>query len=82
MQDISSGIMRMSRSIDGITAEHKLYQLQQARQAPWATSPEHRHDTLDHLQEVEMYLDTQQMVVIVDLITRSTATADAYIALK
>jgi hypothetical protein len=29
-----------------------------------------------------MYLDTQQMVVIVDLITRSTATADAYIALK
>ena len=91
MDGVSAVLESIGSSICNMTAEHKLRQLQQdacadaqAVQATkvLASSPQHRHEAMHHLQQTETHLDPDCMITLVDLISGDTIAANVYMSFE
>ena len=88
---VKASLDTIGSSICDMTAEHKLRQLQQdvcvdaqAAQAVQllASSPQHRHEAMQCLHQMETYLDANHMIALVNLISSDTIAADVYMTLE
>jgi hypothetical protein len=85
---VSTGLESIGSSICDMTAERKLRQLQQdacadaqATQAVQvlASSPQRRHEAMQHLQQTETHLDPDRMIALVDLVSSDTIATEVYL---
>ena len=47
-----------------------------------AESPQHRHEAMQHVQQMEAHLDTSCVMVLADLVVKDTIAADTYILIE
>jgi hypothetical protein len=91
---VKASLETISSSIRDMTAKRKLRQLQQeacadaqAAQAAQllqtsVSSPQRRHEAMQHLQQSETYLDPDRMIALIDLVSSDTIAADVYMTLE
>jgi hypothetical protein len=93
MDGVGDGLQTIGSSIRDITAERKLCRLQQEARADAqaaqaaqllvsVSSPQRRHEAMQHLQQTETYLDPDRMIALVDLVLSDMIAADLYMTLE
>ena len=88
---VSAGLENIGNSIRDMTTECKFHWVQQEARAnaqatqaaqQLASSPQCRHEAMQHLQQTKSYPDPNHMIALVDLISSDTIAADVYMTLE
>ena len=91
IEGVKANLDIISTSMCNLAAECKLCRLQEdahaeaqvaAQAYAVSSSPQHRHEAMQHLQQTEMYLDADHMVALIDLVSSDMIAATAYLSLE
>ena len=91
IEGVKASLDIIGTSMCDLVAERKLHRLQEdecaeaqvaAQAYAMSSSPQHRHEAMQHLQQTEIYLDADPMVALIDLDSLDMIAATAYLSLE
>ena len=91
IEGVKASLDIIGTSMCDLAAECKLHRLQEDAQAKaqvaaqayaMSSSPQCRHEAMQHLQQTETYLDADRMVALINLVLSDMIAATAYLSLE